>query len=304
MYYEFNAECLPHISYMNLYSGTNIIYKHPRRIPGEYILFFIKEGVLNLSENGTPYVLKEGDIIILEPDAAHEGIRPAADSHYYIHLKPTVFKPFFLPENTDIYQFLSRNRSLNYSVSPFSQEMYDKSKLILPKTMSVTDSSVRHRFELAMEQAIFASEHRQEHYKLTCSACFLQILIELASYYSASVLSVGNENFSKSQQKILGGLTAFLHENYSRKLTSADLENEFKMNFDYLNRLFKKKNGAPIFSYLNTLRINKAVEMLISGNTKAYEIAHAVGYSDEYYFSKVFKKQVGISPKNYLKLYQ
>lgn len=301
MYYEFNAERLPHISYMNLYDGPDI-YVHPRRISGEYIIFFIKNGTLDIKENDVYYHLTEGDMMILDPYSAHEGTCPGRDAHYYIHLRPETFMPFTPPENMTIHQFLENNRSLNYTVSPFSQEMYGRSRLILPKKMHISDSTVRNKFELAMEQAAFAAEHREDYYKLTCSSCFLQILIELAVCYSNSVLAVGSENFSKTQIQTLDALTAYLHKNFGKKLTGACLEAQFDMNFDYLNRLFKRKYGTPIFTYLNTLRINKSVEMLIAGNTKAYEIARTVGYNDEYYFSKAFKKQIGVSPKNYLKL--
>lgn len=303
-YYEFNSDMLPHISFMNLYSSPEP-YRHPRRIPGEYIIFFMKSGNLFLSENGIDYHLKEGDMIILDPDGVHEGTLPAVSEFYYIHLKPTVFKPFELPADISLTEFLENNRHLTNNISPFSQEMYDHSRLILPKTLHVADAAVRNKFELAMNQAIFASEHRKEHYKLTCSYCFMQILIDFAACFSAQVLAGANLNFSKSQQRVLEALTDYLHFHYNKKLTSVDLENEFKMNFDYLNRMFKKKTGTPIFAYLNTLRINKAIELLASGQTtKIYEIARAVGYSDEYYFSKVFKKQTGMSPKNFLKLYQ
>lgn len=302
MYYEFNAGALPHTSYMNTHSNPDI-YTHPRRISGEYIIFIMKGGTLDIRENNVRYHLTGGDMIILDPDGEHEGTAPGSNAYHYIHLRPETFTPFTLPKGTSIRQFLNDNRSLNYTVSPFSQEMYDRSKLILPKLMHISDSTVRNKIDLAMEQAISSAEHRREYYKLTCASCFLQILIECATYYSDTVLAVRSENFSKTQLEILDGLTVYLHKNYAQKLTGSMLENEFKMNFDYLNRLFKRKYGTPIFTYLNTLRINKSVEMLIAGNTKAYEIARAVGYNDEYYFSKVFKKQFGVSPKNYLKLH-
>ena len=97
--------------------------------------------------------------------------------------------------------------------------------------MYISDSTVRHKFELALKQAAFVSEHREDYYKLTCSSCFLQILIELATYYSNTVLSVGNENFSKTQLELLEALTDYLHKNYGKKLTGALLEQEFEMNF-------------------------------------------------------------------------
>lgn len=303
MYYKFNADRLPHISHMNLYNDSRI-YTHPRRIPGEYLLLFVKSGILPIREDHTDYYLGEGDLLILNPESVHEGIRPSSDSHYYIHLSPDVFSPFTLPIKSTLPEFLNMNAELNRTVSPDSREMYERSALILPKTMTVTDLKVRHKFELAMEQAIFAADHRLENYKLICSTCFMQIITELAAYFSTNARAVANEHFTKQQQAVLACLTEYLHTHFDCKLTGADLEREFGMSFDYLNRLFKKKNGLPIFSYLNTLRIGKAVELLVSGNTKLFDIARTVGYSDEYYFSKMFKKQLGVSPKNYLKLYQ
>ena len=85
-YYEFNSDMLPHISFMNLYSSPEP-YRHPRRIPGEYIIFFMKSGNLFLSESGIDYHLKEGDMIILDPDGVHEGTLPAVSEFYYIHLR-------------------------------------------------------------------------------------------------------------------------------------------------------------------------------------------------------------------------
>lgn len=125
----------------------------------------------------------------------------------------------------------------------------------------------------------------------------------LAAYFSQTTLTHTSQNFTAPQQSIISELTHYLYSHYREKLTSTDLEKQFDMNFVYLNRLFKKQNGMPVFTYLNKIRIDKAVELLISGHTKSFEIARAVGYSDEYYFSKVFKKQLGISPQNYLRLY-
>lgn len=303
MYYQFNSDMFPHISHMGLSSST-VPYLHPHRVPDEYILFIVKSGTFYISENDHDYTLKAGDMLILDPEAAHFGKYPSVDDRYYIHLASTVFSPFYPASPGALTDLLKANRQLNYTASPGSQDRYAHGSLILPKHMTIEDSALLHKIDLSMEQAIFASEHRHEHYKLTCSACFLQIMIAMAQYFSAKTLAITNENFSRSQQLLLDSLMQYLHENYMKKLTSADLEKHFQMNYDYLNRLFKKKNGAPIFNYLNTIRIDKAVDMLICSDTKACEIAEAVGFCDEYYFSKIFKKHMGVSPKNYLKLHQ
>ena len=93
----------------------------------------------------------------------------------------------------------------------------------------------------------------------------------------------------------------YLHEHYAEKITGDMIGQNLNMDFDYLNRLFKKQLDVTIFTYLNRVRVNKAKELLLEGHRKAYEIAGEVGYCDEFYFSKMFKKEVGVSPSAWLK---
>ena len=56
-----------------------------------------------------------------------------------------------------------------------------------------------------------------------------------------------------------------------------------------------------ITEYINQLRIKKAVELLDNSNMFVYEVAENVGIDDSAYFSELFKKYIGVSPKNYKK---
>ncbi|WP_313188124.1 response regulator transcription factor [Lacrimispora sp.] len=67
----------------------------------------------------------------------------------------------------------------------------------------------------------------------------------------------------------------------------------------YLSTLFTQKLGCGFIDYLNRLRIECAREYMHDGRLKVYEIAYKVGYHDEKYFSKVFKKVTGQSPSAY-----
>lgn len=67
----------------------------------------------------------------------------------------------------------------------------------------------------------------------------------------------------------------------------------------YLSRMFKKELNINFVDYLNELRIKKAKELLMDVKYKTYEVAEAVGISDAHYFSRLFKKYVGITPTEY-----
>jgi len=69
----------------------------------------------------------------------------------------------------------------------------------------------------------------------------------------------------------------------------------------YFVDLFKKTFGISAIDYLTELRMNKAKQYLMQSQAKLRDIAHQVGYQDEFYFSRKFKQQVGVSPSVYIK---
>ena len=67
----------------------------------------------------------------------------------------------------------------------------------------------------------------------------------------------------------------------------------------HLRTLFRRARGEPPVRYLNRVRVERAKEMLASGQFPLEEIAVACGFQNEYYFSRVFKEFTGISPGRY-----
>ena len=94
-------------------------------------------------------------------------------------------------------------------------------------------------------------------------------------------------------------LLHYLNREYASDITGELLEKEFGGNFDYMNRVFRKTTGETIFRYLNRVRINHAKALILNSPWKMSVIGSRVGFSDEYYFSRVFKKYTGKSPTEY-----
>ena len=84
-------------------------------------------------------------------------------------------------------------------------------------------------------------------------------------------------------------------------LSLKKLSDSFSYTEKYLSSLFKKNMQIGFISYLNSLRIQYACDLIQKGNMNMSEISVACGYSDYSYFSKVFKKITGHSPTDGLK---
>ncbi|MBR6381242.1 MAG: helix-turn-helix domain-containing protein [Lachnospiraceae bacterium] len=93
----------------------------------------------------------------------------------------------------------------------------------------------------------------------------------------------------------------FLTEHYAEHLTLEDLESRFFINKYYLSRLFTAEYGLPPGQFLTQLRITHAKQLLRFSDLTAEEIAEQCGLGSSTYFSRMFKKVEGISPREYRK---
>lgn len=91
----------------------------------------------------------------------------------------------------------------------------------------------------------------------------------------------------------------YIAEHYMESITLADVAENIGISGGYLSTLFKQNLQCGFVDYINQIRIERACGYLEQNYLKNYEIAYKVGFHDEKYFSKVFKKLKGMSPKEY-----
>lgn len=91
----------------------------------------------------------------------------------------------------------------------------------------------------------------------------------------------------------------YIREHLDERIVLQDIADTFNVSPNYLSQLFKKFENIGISEYISNLKIQKSQELLKDGNLKIYEIADQLGFESAFYFSKVFKKVTGISPKDF-----
>ncbi|MCM3784608.1 response regulator transcription factor [Neobacillus mesonae] len=94
-------------------------------------------------------------------------------------------------------------------------------------------------------------------------------------------------------------LLNYIQEHYAEPITLTEVAKQFHFNPSYLSSYFSAHNNEGFSEYLNKVRVQKAMELLSSTEETISEISGRVGYSDQSYFTKVFKKHTGFSPSSY-----
>lgn len=113
------------------------------------------------------------------------------------------------------------------------------------------------------------------------------------------------ENSTVSKKRMeLAAVKSYLDEHYIERITLDELEARFFINKYYLLKIFKENYGSTISNYLIAKRITRAKQLLRFTKLTIDEIGCEVGMDGAGYFSRMFKKSEGISPKEYRKQWQ
>ncbi|MCT4605469.1 MAG: response regulator [Marinisporobacter sp.] len=106
------------------------------------------------------------------------------------------------------------------------------------------------------------------------------------------------EDHENKNSQIIQSVKEYILQNYHLDLKLEDLSYQFAISSYYLSKLFKQETGSNFIEFLTEIRIETAKKMLLE-NIPIKEIYKKIGYSDPNYFSRVFKKITGVSPRNY-----
>ena len=155
------------------------------------------------------------------------------------------------------------------------------------------EPALRERFLLLLEQmnvvysksGAFVDEH-------LLAGSLYQVLFSIA---------FGNNTYISADHtdKRITKVVQYINENFNTIKDVDEIAEEFYISKYHLCRSFKKNLGISLISYLNTIKIRQACTMIREGNANLTEIAMQSGFNSSSYFSKVFRKETGISPTDY-----
>ncbi|CQR45944.1 HTH-type transcriptional activator Btr [Paraliobacillus sp. PM-2] len=91
----------------------------------------------------------------------------------------------------------------------------------------------------------------------------------------------------------------YIHDHFDQPINLEELAQLNDLSTTYFSNLFKESTGYTLIDYITNVRLNKAKQLLQKNKYSLKEISYMIGYNDPNYFSRVFKKYYGVSPKQY-----
>lgn len=256
---------------------------HKGRVINSFELIIGIRGTLHIAQAGQAYSVNPGGMLILLPGEYHAGSKPCDrdTAFYWFHF---ALKKYALAEEAALFKRLlvlgskAEPESVHDCILPLFHPFPpdDKTQLLMNQLLHVNNSKY---YTKQMEDGL------------------LQVLlVQLAQNY---LDYHGLANQSGNGNRTFAELLEWIRANAAQKLTIADITAKFPYNEDYFSRMFYNRTGMRFTDYLNRLRVNKAKSHLLQTNASVKEIAYLVGFTDEKYFMKVFKRYEKVSALQY-----
>jgi len=199
---------------------------------------------------------------------------------YHIAAGDVIYNPYGCIRSAD-------NAESETRIYAFDFQLEGIDKLPLNAVTHFDDFKI---FKYELSRFNYAWYQRSEGFELNCMALFSLILYKL-SY----------DSFGITENPHVKHIKRYIIDHSSETLSVELLAAYADLNPVYLGALFKRVEGCSVNEYINRIRINKAETILRSDTLTITETAYETGFNDVFYFSKTFKKLVGLSPSQYRK---
>lgn len=129
----------------------------------------------------------------------------------------------------------------------------------------------------------------------------LSAILEWLQIFCGKLCRLLDERKENRSDKVVDQAKSYIEEHYQEKLTLTEIADTLNISSGYLSNNFKKFTGMTLSDYIAHVKIEHAKELIDTHQYLMYEISDMLGFDNPYYFSKVFKKVTGISPREHEK---
>jgi len=256
-----------------------------RNCIGVFDLIVVTKGTLFIGEDSNEWTVRQGEALILRPDAYHYGTTPCQEETEITWIHFHTFGAW--EEGNGMSQCLENQSAL---IEKHKQNAYlnhcEVCSIFIPKHMRLSEKSMddlAQFYELDQDPRSLRNWKKQ-----TAFQFFMQHLDrELASLSDATAIRLAEK------------VELYIRQNFHKKITNSMLQQELNYHPNYMAKCMLKVYGVTPIDYLQQYRIEQAKKLLIQTNWPIERIAEEVGFFHTSYFSSCFTNKEGISPSNF-----
>lgn len=245
-------------------------YRERRKPLGQYVLIYCVdgEGICRVGEQ--VHRMSGNQYVVLPADLPHAYQADEANpwTIYWIHFK-----------GTDAHEY-ARGVDVPVSIVPGKHSRIDR-RIDLFEEMFLT-------LKLGFTQDNLRYVGAAFRYFLTTLSC--------CTAYRNAVATADEEG--------IRSILHYMEENIGRRLALAELADYAGYSVSYFSTLFAEIVGQAPLTYFNQLKVQRACELLDFTDMRINQICYKVGIDDPYYFSRLFSRTMGVSPKTYRRMKQ
>lgn len=234
---------------------------------------YVKKGNCILHLDNESVTFREGEIMIITSDI-HHLFEAGSEGTTLMQLEflPEIFSHFSLNAETGSYD------SIPAPVFLFSEEN---------RLIKIVNNV---RIMRVVQRIVNELEAKSPYYQYLVVMYYAELLILIYRYMNEAYLPIcTNESLKKA--------IAYIRLNYHKNININSVAEHTGISERYLRGLFSQHLNLSPLDYLNQIRINKAVELLRNTEMSIKEICFQCGFQSPQYFSRIFKQQMGVTPR-------
>lgn len=254
----------------------------------EYLeLAYVVSGTFHQNIHGRDITFQKGDLCLIDKNCLHQD---------YLNAEPASI--IFIGIVNEIFDSIINSQIADEQILSFLQTALLKQKNLWQYLHFRPISSDNNKMEGYFIDLLTELINYDNASKYICHGLLMRIFHLLSTNYD---ISLSTEMQKKMNWLIFEDITSYIKDNY-QNISIKELANKFHFQEDYFNRLLKSTVGVTYSKYLQEIRINEAIKLLLNTNLTIEEISIKVGYQNKGYFYKLFKEKTKMTPSEYRKI--
>lgn len=258
---------------------------HPKRNINHFVLMLVLNDSLYIQQEDVPYEVDANSTLLLLPNDTHLGYKKSniGLSYYWCHFYvesdyDLIDKQRFHNELLQL-KYDPHNQNICIPINSYSNNA-ERVKILFHQLLHITNSN-------------YYSKYKAD-YLLT------SLIIEISEQCMTRYDTELNDNYTDTK---FNRMLEWIRININNNISISQISQSFCYNPDYFSRIFKNKTGMNFTDYVCEMKLNKTKDLLTNTEMSIKEIAYSLGFNDEKYLMKLFKKHVNLTPTQYRNAY-